>query len=150
MLPNSQVFLTLDHVSKLFSDWRESRSFKGPIPESLIRAVARLDPNLPIRKVANVLRLNPTDLKRKLQNLEAVGSAHVEERSPKMEKAQGQVQNQGKIHVTKIVAVEKTDSSVPSSVEIVSPDGWVLRSSSGPIKEAQILDFARAVSGLSL
>ena len=150
MLPSAQVFLTLDHVSKLFSDWRESRSFKGPIPEPLIKAIARLDPNLPMRKVAKELRLNPTDLKRKLQNLETGDSTHVEQQGSKIEKPQGQVQNQSKIQVTKIVAVEKIDSSVPSSVEIVSPGGWVLRSSTGPIKEAQIFDFACAVSRLSL
>lgn len=143
-----QSHLTLDQVSKLFSDWRESRPAKGPIPEALVRSVAQLDESHSLRAISKLLRLNSTELKKKLTKL-APGHRLLQKGSPA--KAQAPVVNSRLgIEVTKIIAVEKLPTSEGSAIEIVSPGGWVLRSSTGPIKELQILEFARAVSAVTI
>jgi hypothetical protein len=48
------------------------------------------------------------------------------------------------LQVTKIVAVEPLQINAPSFVEVVSPDGWVLRSPA-LLQSSQILDFVSAV-----
>ena len=139
-----QAPLTLDQVSKLFSNWRETRPGKGPIPESLLKAVARLHVSHSSRKIAKALRLNQTEMKSKLKKFEAEPNHQAD--PVKSESAMAH--SQGSVQVTKIVAVESLTSNESSSVEIVSPGGWILRSSTGPIKELQILEFARAISGV--
>lgn len=148
MVRSVQAPLTLDQVSKLFSNWRETRVAKGPIPESLLRSIARLDRSYPICKVAKELRLNQTELKGKLKNLKTDPSDQAEQALLEIQKPV--THSHGGIQVTKIVAVESIKADVPSSVEIVSPGGWVLRSSTGTIKELQILEFARAVSEVTV
>jgi hypothetical protein len=139
---DSQASLTLDQVSKLFSNWRETRTARGQIPDSLWKAVAQIKTQQSISKTAKVLRLNCPQLKRKLQEF-GVAQDHVFASAAKamlkpIAKAPANIQ------VTKIVAVERLTSNVTASVEVVSPSGWVLRST-GPIKELQIVEFARAV-----
>jgi hypothetical protein len=148
MVHSVQAPLTLDQVSKLFSNWRETRVAKGKIPESLLRAIAGLDTSHPLCKVAKELRLNQTELKGKLKVLKADLSDQAEQ--VPLEIKRPVAHSQGGIQVTKIVAVESIKADVPSSVEIVSPSGWVLRSSTGTIKELQILEFARAVSEVTV
>ena len=148
MVRSVQAQLTLDQVSKLFSDWRETRVAKGPSPESLLRAIARLDASHPLCKVAKELRLNQTELKSKLKSIKADLSDQAE--PARLELQNPVAHSRGSIQVTKIVAVESIKADVLSSVEIVSPGGWVLRSSTGPIKELQILEFARAVSEVTV
>ena len=139
---NTQVSLTLEEVSKLFSNWRETRSARGRIPDALWKAVARLDSLQSMSKIAKALRLNCSQLKRKLQEFRATQDQMVALANPAIQK-QGAYSHHN-IQVTKIVSVESISANVPSSVEIVSPGGWVLRST-GAIKEIQILEFARAV-----
>ena len=71
MSQSVQAPLTLDQVSKLFSNWRETRPGKGPIPESLLKAVARLHVSHSSRTIAKALRLNQTDMKIKLKRFKA-------------------------------------------------------------------------------
>ena len=83
-------------------------------------------------------------MKSRLKRLEAEPNHRAESASLEIQKPV--VNSHGSIQVTKIVAVESIKTNACSSVEIVSPDGWVLRTSSGTIQKPQILEFARAVS----
>lgn len=146
MTCGAQGSVTLAQVSKLFSDWRETRPAKGPIPESLVSSIAQLDESYRLSAVAKVLSLNSNELKKKLTKLDP---GHRLLKNGSTAKAQAPRANlQPGIEVTKIIAVEKRPSVEAAAVEIVSPGGWVLRSSTGPINELQILEFARAVSAV--
>ena len=143
MSSGAQKLLTLEEVAKLFADWRDTRPRKCQIPESLWKAVARLEPQQSIVKTGKALSLNCALLKTKMKEFGTAQASVTDSNGVNRQKPRAR--SQTSFQVTKIVAVEKPSSDESASVEIVSPSGWTLRSTC-TIRQPQILEFARAVS----
>ena len=59
---------TLEKVQNQFETWRKTRKSRQPIPERLWQAAARLSQNYPTTKIAGALRLNYTQLKKRIDD----------------------------------------------------------------------------------
>ncbi len=59
--------LTLDEVKQEFEHWRGTRSKRSPIPDHLWDSAVRLAQNYSIHTIAKTLRLNCSQLKRRVQ-----------------------------------------------------------------------------------
>ena len=59
----------LDELKEKFSLWREQREKRGPTPPELLAGSDALRKKMPLGHIAKVLRLNPTDIKRRLIRL---------------------------------------------------------------------------------
>ena len=57
---------TLEEVRHLFEQWREVRKHRTPIPDSLWAKAVSLSTDHPIHKISRSLRLNYTDLMRRV------------------------------------------------------------------------------------
>ncbi|MBP7232694.1 MAG: hypothetical protein KBA28_12265 [Syntrophaceae bacterium] len=57
---------TLEDVRHLFEQWREVRKHRTPIPDSLWAKAVSLSADHPIHKISKTLRLNHTDLTRRV------------------------------------------------------------------------------------
>ena len=55
---------SLADVRKLFEAWRQTRTYRSPIPEQLWVAAASLAPSYPLSKISTTLRLNYSNLKK--------------------------------------------------------------------------------------
>ena len=66
MNPQSTAQSTLEEVRHLFEQWREVRKHRTPIPDSLWAKAVSLSADHPIYKISKSLRLNHTDLTRRV------------------------------------------------------------------------------------
>jgi len=57
---------SLEDVRKLFESWRATRQYKCPIPDQLWQAAISLAPCYPLSKISTTLRLNYSDLKKRV------------------------------------------------------------------------------------
>lgn len=62
-----------ERVRSRFERWRKTREGHPRIPETLWRAAARLAPRYSVHEIARALRLNHTDLKKRVEAVEGEG-----------------------------------------------------------------------------
>jgi len=67
MQPSANKSLTLDQVCQQFEYWRQTREKRCPIPEQLWQAAESLYPEYSIYNISKALRLNYTDLKKRIE-----------------------------------------------------------------------------------
>jgi hypothetical protein len=67
MQPSANKSLTLAQVCQQFEYWRQARKKRCPIPEKLWRAAESLYPEYSLYTISKALRLNYTDLKKRIE-----------------------------------------------------------------------------------
>ena len=67
MQPLVNESLTLDLVCQEFESWRQTREKRCPIPEKLWQAAESLYPRYSLYNISKALRLNYTDLKKRIK-----------------------------------------------------------------------------------
>jgi len=67
MQPSANKFLTLDQICQQFEYWRQTRKKRCPIPEKLWQAAESLYPGYSLYHISKALRLNYSDLKKRLE-----------------------------------------------------------------------------------
>lgn len=122
----------LDHVVRLFEDWRASRSGNRSIPEALFDAAYEVRHATSLQRLARILRLNHTRLSHAFAERRARDGAAAERR----ERLSRQVQEPGivppvsgpsrlAVNVTRVV--ELPQESCGACAEVKTPSGWLLR-----------------------
>jgi hypothetical protein len=72
MQPSANESLTLDQVCQQFEYWRQTRKKRCPIPEQLWQAAESLYPEYSLYNISKALRLNYTDLKKRIEQKQTV------------------------------------------------------------------------------
>lgn len=122
----------LDHVVRLFEDWRATRSGKRPIPEALFDAAYEVRHATSLNRLARILRLNHTRLAQTFAERRAREGAVAEreERPSRRVRLPGIVPpapgpSRPAVNVTRVV--ELPQETCGACAEVKTPSGWLLR-----------------------
>lgn len=115
----------LDHVVRLFEDWRATRSGKRSIPEALFDAAYKVRHATSLNRLARILRLNHTRLAQAFAERLARDGAAAERNERLSRQVQVPGPSRPAVNVTRVV--ELPQETCGACAEVKTPSGWLLR-----------------------